>query len=69
MQKFKSSSSSSPASSASAGQSASKSSGNGTVYQDFWQAPPRLWKRELQDWEIELVQVRLLLRCRVVMVH
>ncbi|OCH86037.1 hypothetical protein OBBRIDRAFT_838488 [Obba rivulosa] len=25
------------------------------VYNQFWEAPERLWKRELQDWEIELV--------------
>ncbi|OSD01706.1 hypothetical protein PYCCODRAFT_465550 [Trametes coccinea BRFM310] len=48
--------SSSPASASSPASSSSKSGAKGQVYQDFWQAPPRYWKRELQDWEIELVQ-------------
>ncbi|KAI0687353.1 hypothetical protein C8Q76DRAFT_772228 [Earliella scabrosa] len=30
-------------------------SANGPVYEEFWQAPARFWKRELQDWEIDLV--------------
>lgn len=47
-------------STATAASSASKSGAEGAVYQDFWQAPPHLWKRELRDWEIELVQVRSL---------
>ncbi|KAI0637609.1 hypothetical protein C8Q77DRAFT_1153342 [Trametes polyzona] len=52
LKKFESSSSKAAAPSS----SSSKSGAKGTVYEDFWQAPPRLWKRELQDWEIELVQ-------------
>ncbi|KAI0676665.1 hypothetical protein C8Q78DRAFT_1065414 [Trametes maxima] len=51
LKKFQSSSSSAPASG-----STVLSSNNGATFQEFWQAPPRLWKRELQDWEIELVQ-------------
>ena len=52
---------SSPATSASASSSkaAAKKSGNGPVYEEFWQAPARYWKRELQDWEVDLVQVSL----------
>ncbi|KAI8984913.1 hypothetical protein BD414DRAFT_489684 [Trametes punicea] len=36
--------------------SSSRSGAKGPVYQEFWQAPPRLWKRDLKEWEIELVQ-------------
>ena len=32
--------------------------GYGPAFEDFWQAPSRYWKRELDDWEIDLVQVR-----------
>ncbi|KAI0366235.1 hypothetical protein BV20DRAFT_664923 [Pilatotrama ljubarskyi] len=58
LKKFESSSSapSGGPSSATASSSASKSGAKGPVYQEFWQAPARLWKRELKDWEIELVQ-------------
>lgn len=58
MKKFQSAPSST--STATAASSASKSGVEGAVYQDFWQAPSHLWKRELRDWEIELVQVRSL---------
>ncbi|TFK81626.1 hypothetical protein K466DRAFT_557675 [Polyporus arcularius HHB13444] len=49
---------SSPKASTSGSTSSAKKSGssNGLVYEEFWQAPARYWKRELQDWEIELVQ-------------
>lgn len=50
------------ASSAGAGASASsakKTESSGQVFEDFWQAPSRLWKRELEEWEIDLVQVRV----------
>ena len=40
------------------------SSATGPVYEEFWQAPARFWKRELQDWEIDLVHVRLHASCR-----
>ncbi|OJT07503.1 hypothetical protein TRAPUB_1640 [Trametes pubescens] len=55
---------SAPSSTNAAASSASKSGTEGAVYQDFWQAPPRLWKRELRDWEIELVEVRSFARNR-----
>ncbi|CDO78059.1 hypothetical protein BN946_scf184826.g4 [Trametes cinnabarina] len=55
LKKFQSSSSAS-ASSGSTAASSSKGGPKGPVYQEFWQAPPRYWKRELQEWEIELVQ-------------
>ncbi|KAI0829247.1 hypothetical protein BC628DRAFT_1417009 [Trametes gibbosa] len=47
---------SSPSKSNSSTMSSSKGGATGAVYQEFWEAPSRLWKRELQDWEIELVQ-------------
>ncbi|KAH9853363.1 hypothetical protein C2E23DRAFT_120679 [Lenzites betulinus] len=47
---------SSPSQSSSPAASSSKAGASSAVYQDFWEAPSRLWKRELQDWEIELVQ-------------
>jgi len=25
------------------------------VFEEFWQAPARFWKHDLEDWEIELV--------------
>ncbi|KAI0643602.1 hypothetical protein C8Q79DRAFT_975737 [Trametes meyenii] len=53
LKKFQSSSSAAPASTTSA---PSKNGASSQAFQEFWQAPPRLWKRELQDWEIELVQ-------------
>ncbi|KAI0758946.1 hypothetical protein C8Q74DRAFT_1301013 [Fomes fomentarius] len=34
------------------------SSSNGPVFEEFWQAPARLWKRDLADWEIDLVHRR-----------
>ncbi|KAH9921563.1 uncharacterized protein BXZ73DRAFT_104446 [Epithele typhae] len=42
-------------SSASSSAAKSKSSG-GQVFEEFWQAPARFWKRELQEWEVDLVQ-------------
>ncbi|KAI9069548.1 hypothetical protein FKP32DRAFT_1608348 [Trametes sanguinea] len=57
LKKLQSSSTASATSTATASSSSSSKSGaKGQVYQDFWQAPPRYWKRELQDWEIDLVQ-------------
>ncbi|KAI0352786.1 hypothetical protein OH77DRAFT_1408523 [Trametes cingulata] len=59
LKKFESSSSAAsggPTSAAPKASSPSKSGAKGPVYQDFWQAPPRLWKHDLKDWEIELVQ-------------
>ncbi|EPS95904.1 hypothetical protein FOMPIDRAFT_1025595 [Fomitopsis schrenkii] len=29
--------------------------GNAQVYQNFWEAPERYWKRDLNEWEVELV--------------
>ncbi|KAI0662828.1 hypothetical protein C8Q70DRAFT_1050551 [Cubamyces menziesii] len=56
LKKFQSSPSTTQAGSTSAAASSSKSGAKGPVYQEFWQAPPRLWKHELAEWEIELVQ-------------
>ena len=39
--------------------SAKKGGADASAFQDFWQAPARYWKRDLADWEIDLVQVRL----------
>ena len=33
--------------------------GNAQVYQNFWEAPERYWKHDLNDWEVELVSVRI----------
>ncbi|KAI0773670.1 hypothetical protein C8Q74DRAFT_1265952 [Fomes fomentarius] len=43
------------ASSGSAPAKKSSSSEHGLVFEEFWQAPARLWKRDLADWEIDLV--------------
>ncbi|KAI0759705.1 hypothetical protein BD413DRAFT_487365 [Trametes elegans] len=56
LKKFQSSPSAAPAGPSSSSASSSTSGSQGPVFQEFWQAPPRLWKHELQEWEIELVQ-------------
>ena len=44
---------------ASAGTGSAKVAANGgQVFEEFWKAPSKLWKRDLEEWEIELVQVR-----------
>ncbi|KAI0751672.1 hypothetical protein C8Q80DRAFT_592450 [Daedaleopsis nitida] len=50
VKKFQSASSTGPAPSKN-----SSSSGNAQVFEEFWQAPARFWKRDLEDWEIDLV--------------
>ena len=55
MKKFQSA----PAAAASGTAAAKKSSSNGQVFEEFWQAPSRFWKHSLEEWEIDLVQVRL----------
>ncbi|PIL36590.1 hypothetical protein GSI_00279 [Ganoderma sinense ZZ0214-1] len=55
LKKFQSTPAAASSAGASAG-SAKKAEGGGQVFAEFWQAPSRLWKRELEEWEIELVQ-------------
>jgi len=43
------------ASASSPAESSSGRKASGQVFEEFWQAPERFWKRELQEWEIELV--------------
>ncbi|KAI0922112.1 hypothetical protein AcW1_004100 [Taiwanofungus camphoratus] len=45
--------SSAPAEASSKSQGASKE--DVQVFDEFWQAPERLWKHGLEDWEVELV--------------
>ena len=58
MQKFQSAPGASASASPSAAGVKKSGAGNGPAFEDFWQAPSRYWKRELDDWEIDLVQVR-----------
>ncbi|KAI1788931.1 hypothetical protein LXA43DRAFT_893773 [Ganoderma leucocontextum] len=44
------------ASSVSASASSANKASGGQVFEEFWQAPARLWKHDLEEWEIELVQ-------------
>ncbi|KZT66989.1 hypothetical protein DAEQUDRAFT_674043 [Daedalea quercina L-15889] len=32
--------------------------GSEQVYQNFWEAPERYWKHDLDEWEVDLVAVR-----------
>ncbi|CCM03575.1 uncharacterized protein FIBRA_05711 [Fibroporia radiculosa] len=36
--------------------SSSKSREGAQVFSEFWQAPERFWKHDLEEWEIELVE-------------
>ncbi|RPD62130.1 hypothetical protein L226DRAFT_79447 [Lentinus tigrinus ALCF2SS1-7] len=51
LKKFQSSSATSSSSA-----TAKNGSATGPVYEEFWQAPARYRKRELEEWEIDLVQ-------------
>ncbi|EJF63125.1 hypothetical protein BD309DRAFT_945311 [Dichomitus squalens] len=45
-----------PAAAASGSGAAKKSSSSAKVFEEFWQAPSRFWKHDLEEWEIDLVQ-------------
>ena len=62
LSKFKSSGSTSSSGASQPSSSAGKQGENVQTFTDFWQAPEKLWKRQLSEAEIEAISVRLSMR-------
>lgn len=49
---------STPQASAAGSAPSQQAKGNTQAYENFWDAPERYWKHDLNEWEVELVSVR-----------
>ncbi|KZT13207.1 uncharacterized protein LAESUDRAFT_754199 [Laetiporus sulphureus 93-53] len=55
VKKFQASRSASTGATSSAVPASAGKGTNAQVFQEFWEAPEKLWKHDLEEWEIELI--------------